>query len=170
MGPSSLSVCPISRQIEKSEFENWILEQRRRRSRIVQACKSRKKHRRLSGQFPFYYNKKHNLLFCFQHKVEFGFVVSSAWDLVTSQVGSTTWLNHFISLEEKNVQEKLESLERPEKVRYLAPEGRDLVTLARTSFSISMVGILRQCCLLITSIIGETSIWTTSISVSKQGW
>ena len=25
MGPSSLSVCPISRQTEKSGFENWIL-------------------------------------------------------------------------------------------------------------------------------------------------
>jgi len=40
--PSSLSVCPISRQTETSGFENWILEQRRRRSRIVQ---SRRKKR-----------------------------------------------------------------------------------------------------------------------------
>ena len=85
-------------------------------------------------------------------------VFSMRSDLITSQVGSTTWLNHFIRLEEKSVQEKLENLKRPEKVRYLAPEGPDLVTLARTSFSISMVGILLQCYLLITSITGETSI------------
>ena len=77
------------------------------------------------------------------------------WDFPTwcqiclSQVGSTTWLNHFISLEKRDVQEKLASLERFEKVKYLAPTDLDLVSLAKTSISISMVRHLFWTCLIL---------------------
>ena len=48
-------------------------------------------------------------------------------------------MNHFISLERRDVQEKLASLERFEKVKYLAPTDLNLVSLAKASISISMV-------------------------------
>ena len=71
-------------------------------------------------------------------------------------------MNHFLSFEERSVQEKLANLSRPERVKHLAPKGElrqhcplsicfvlieqdclgdlaDLVNLAKTSFSVSMV-------------------------------
>jgi len=99
----------------------WLLEQERRRTRIAKFCANKVKQQNLD-RLHFHLNKEHNLLFCFQPKV-----------------GSTTWLNHFISLEKRDDQQKLASLERFEKVKYLSPTDLDLVSLAKASISISMV-------------------------------
>ena len=130
------SHLPSHKETKDNGFGEWLLEQERRRTRIAKFCANKVKQQNFD-RLHFHLNKEHNLLFCFQPKVRFSNLMSNM--LVTSQVGSTTWLNHFISLEKRDVQEKLASLERFEKVKYLAPTDLDLVSLAKASISITMV-------------------------------
>ena len=125
-------------------LEEWLLNQERRRARIAKFCDNRVKQQNFD-RLHFHLNKEHNLVFCFQPKVR----LSNLMSICLSQVGSTTWLNHFISLEKRDVQEKLASLERFEKVKYLAPTDIDLVSLAKTSISISMVRHFFWACLIL---------------------
>ena len=121
-------------------FKEWLFEQERRKAKIARACGNKTKERN-NDKLSLLFNEEHNLLFCFQPKVRLLLLLAFVCDGSFIQVGSTTWLNHFISLEERSVQEKLATLRRDERVQYLAPKGQrgDIANLANTSISISMV-------------------------------
>jgi len=116
---------------EEEEFNTWEEEQRRRRSHVDKACAARSdlgigKKRGRSGvlhhQRMFTYNKKHNLLYCLQPKV-----------------ASTTWLRHFVSLENVTQQLILKKADRDTQKKLLSPKDADIVKLAAESVSFSMV-------------------------------
>ena len=58
------------------------------------------------------------------------------------QVGSSTWLDHFVSLEKSSTQKDLLKLGRVDKKKHLAPSHPDIFTLAKTSITVSMVSHL----------------------------
>jgi len=118
-------------QEEQAEFKAWQEEQMQRRSLVDEACatKTRKGAGKKKGspkilhhQRVFTYNKKHNLLYCLQPKV-----------------ASTTWLKHFISLENATQQDILEKARRDGQKKILSPKDPDIVSLAKASVSFSMV-------------------------------
>ena len=61
---------------------------------------------------------------------------------VAFQVGSSTWLNYFISLEESSTPENLLLDRRVDTMKQFAPNDSDILALAKTSISVSMVSHL----------------------------
>ena len=61
---------------------------------------------------------------------------------VAFQVGSSTWLNYFISLEEGSTPENLLLDRRVDTMKQFAPNDSDILALAKTSISVSMVSHL----------------------------
>lgn len=121
----SLEICPSSEPLQPTTgFEAWILEQQQRRWRIARACSRagpQIKTKRIYNRM-FTFNEEHRLLFCLQPKV-----------------GSSTWLDHFVSLEKSSTQKNLLKLGRVDKKKHLAPSHPDIFTLAKTSITVSMV-------------------------------
>ena len=59
------------------------------------------------------------------------------------QVGSSTWLNYFTTLEESSTHENL-SDRRLDKMEHFAPSERNMLALAKTSISVSMVDAILE--------------------------
>ena len=55
------------------------------------------------------------------------------------KVGSTTWHNHFLSLTNASARKELEKFGRAKQAIMMAPADPDIVNLARSSLSFSMV-------------------------------
>ena len=143
-GPRTTPIFLHTQQPKTMVWENGFLN-RREEGQGLQNFVQTKSSNKILIDYIFISTK--NTTFCSASSPKWDF---STWcQTCLSQVGSTTWLNHFISLEKRDVQQKLASLERFEKVKYLAPTDLDLVSLAKASISISMVRHFFWACLIL---------------------
>ena len=59
--------------------------------------------------------------------------------LTSFKVGSTTWHNHFLSLTNASARKELDKFGRDKQASMMAPTDPDIINLARSSISFSMV-------------------------------
>merc|ERR1719239_1243891 len=104
-----------------------MIKQQERRARVARTCASDPNLRnslRASGgmEYSFLFDPDHNLLGCLQPKV-----------------GSTTWHQHFVSLANEKRRTQLEKRSRQDQAMMMRPRDTNIVSLAKTSISFSMV-------------------------------
>ena len=178
--PMLCSSPPLREQRTDKELVGWLHEQQRRKSKVATTCASdlawmEENWQRSPNnkQGHFLYNQDHNILGCLQPKVRHGLDLcqwvsqqSQSWkckDFETIslpngnvfQVGSTTWLRHFLSLTNTSQRKELNKFERDTQASMMAflylcicictqasmmaPTDPDIINLARASLSFSMV-------------------------------
>ena len=155
---------PSHKENKDNGSGEWLREQERRRTRIAKFCANKVMQQNFD-RLHFHFNKEHNLLFCFQPKVR---LFNLMWNKFVAG-----WIYHLV-----------ESFHQPGKKR-CTRETSDLGKIWKSEVSCPhrsrpglpckglhlniygeafFLGLFDPC------LLGEASVWTTCVCLSKQGW